>query len=113
MSTKLNYRIRNILNMNQMEQLFDVIVGADDVLTPKPDPEGLLLALRLLGIGTNSAVYVGDHALTRKPPATAELHSSLLCRVAIHAERLSRCPTSPLWQALATYRASFLCAEAR
>ena len=62
-STKLNRRIRSILATSQLEEWFDVIVGADDVLNPKPDPEGLLLALRLLGVDPKSAVYVGDHVI--------------------------------------------------
>lgn len=39
---------------------FDVVVGLEDVNAPKPDPEGLLLACRRLGIPPPAAVYVGD-----------------------------------------------------
>lgn len=62
-STKLNHRIKGILAANHLSDLFDLIVGADDVVNPKPDPEGLLLALHMLGVDANSAVYVGDHAI--------------------------------------------------
>ena len=60
-TTKLHYRIKSILAANNLEDLFDVIVGADDVAKTKPDPEGLFLALQQLGGSATSAVYVGDH----------------------------------------------------
>lgn len=62
-TTKLNYRIRNILAVNRLEGFFDAIVGADDVGKTKPDPEGLLLALEQLGTHAEAAVYVGDHII--------------------------------------------------
>lgn len=43
-----------------MEGLFDVIITGDDVIKPKPDPEGLLKALSLLEIENSEVIYVGD-----------------------------------------------------
>lgn len=62
-TTKLNRRINSILSANHMLDLFDVIVGADDVTKTKPDPEGLLFALRKLSVSATSAVYIGDHVI--------------------------------------------------
>jgi pyrophosphatase PpaX len=42
---------------------FDVVVGLDTVHAPKPDPEGLLLALERLGVPPSRAVYVGDRGI--------------------------------------------------
>jgi HAD superfamily hydrolase (TIGR01509 family) len=39
---------------------FDVVVGLEDVATPKPDPEGLLKAVRRVGASPSRAVYIGD-----------------------------------------------------
>jgi phosphoglycolate phosphatase len=72
-STKLNHRIKGILAANNLSDLFDLIVGADDVVNPKPDPEGLLLALRMLGIDSESAVYVGDHAIDAQAAVAAKI----------------------------------------
>ena len=41
---------------------FDVVVTEDDVRAPKPDPEGVLAAVRALGVAPGAAVYVGDSA---------------------------------------------------
>ncbi len=48
------------LSALQMENLFDVIITGDDVLKPKPHPEGVLKALRLLGVKNNEAMFIGD-----------------------------------------------------
>ncbi len=39
---------------------FDVLVFDDDVKEPKPDPEGLHIALDRLGAAPSAAVYLGD-----------------------------------------------------
>jgi HAD superfamily hydrolase (TIGR01509 family) len=39
---------------------FAAVVGLEDVATPKPDPEGLLKAVRRLHVAPSRAVYVGD-----------------------------------------------------
>jgi HAD superfamily hydrolase (TIGR01509 family) len=54
-----------IYTLEQLEllNLVDVVVGGDDVVNHKPDPEGLLLALQELGRdASRSAAYVGDSA---------------------------------------------------
>ena len=43
-----------------LEAEIELIVGADEVVNPKPHPEPVDLALRLLGADPQSAVYVGD-----------------------------------------------------
>lgn len=60
-STKLNYRIRNILKRNNLVDLFDIVVGADNVSESKPDPEGLFLAMRCLNVNSSAVLYIGDH----------------------------------------------------
>ncbi len=43
--------------------LFDTSICDDDVNRPKPDPEGLLLACRRLGLRGEEIVYVGDSSV--------------------------------------------------
>lgn len=40
----------------------DVLICPDDVATPKPAPDALLLACKRLGIRPKNAIYAGDHA---------------------------------------------------
>jgi phosphoglycolate phosphatase len=59
-STKFRRRIEAILNREGMRDPFAVIVGAEDVIRHKPDPESLLLALEKLDVSPEEAVYIGD-----------------------------------------------------
>jgi pyrophosphatase PpaX len=43
-----------------LEGAMDVVIAADDVTHPKPDPEPVLLALERLGVPAEGAIYVGD-----------------------------------------------------
>ena len=45
-----------------IKHLFDVVISADDVRIPKPDPEGVYIALKKLGIkDKKDCLYVGDN----------------------------------------------------
>jgi len=59
-STKFRYRIEGILQRESLRDLFDVIVGGEDVARHKPDPEGLLRAIAGLRSSPERALYVGD-----------------------------------------------------
>ena len=59
-STKYRFRIRETLGRDGMLDLFEVIVGGDDVSNWKPDPDGLLIAARQLSLDVEQLVYVGD-----------------------------------------------------
>lgn len=48
------------LSALQMDGMFDVIITGDDVTKPKPDPEGLIKTLALLGIDNSEAIFIGD-----------------------------------------------------
>lgn len=60
-STKFRYRIESILARENVSQLFDLVVGSEDVRCHKPHPEGLLRALSELRLTPRDVVYVGDH----------------------------------------------------
>jgi phosphoglycolate phosphatase len=59
-STKYRYRIEQILRREGLLNDFDVIVGGEDVPAHKPDPSGLLAAVRHMTCGPAEALYVGD-----------------------------------------------------
>jgi HAD superfamily hydrolase (TIGR01509 family) len=56
-----------------LESLFDVIIGAEDVENHKPHPEPLLKALSLLGVGTESAFFIGDTGIDMKTAKSANV----------------------------------------
>ncbi len=59
-SSKFRYRIEQVLEREDLRAAFDVIVGREDVIASKPDPEGLLTAMSVLGSVPPATCYVGD-----------------------------------------------------
>ncbi len=48
------------LRLAGIEDAFDVVVGADEVVNPKPHPEPVLTALERLGARREDALFIGD-----------------------------------------------------
>jgi HAD superfamily hydrolase (TIGR01509 family) len=59
-TSKNREELNNTLPRLEIADYVDLAVTADDVAHPKPDPEGLLQALKRLGATAASAVYTGD-----------------------------------------------------
>ena len=72
-STKFRYRIVEILELRQLKDAFDVVIGGEDVSEHKPHPEGLKLALQRLDVEPHEALYVGDHPVDAQAAAGANL----------------------------------------
>ena len=60
-STKRNDMVEKGLDLLDVEGVFDVIIGLDDVTNTKPDPEPILLALERLGAAKEEALMIGDN----------------------------------------------------
>lgn len=59
-STKMGAIIGDILARNGLSDCVELIVGGGDVSRHKPDPEGLLLACRTLGLTGGEVLFCGD-----------------------------------------------------
>ncbi|SEK19936.1 HAD family hydrolase [Ruminococcus albus] len=59
-STKMRYRIVESFEVQLGIHPYDVIVGLEDVTAPKPDPQGIIKAMELLGVDKDEVLYVGD-----------------------------------------------------
>ena len=59
-SNKPAYFTRSLLEMLEIGQYFDVVLGPDDVGVPKPDPTMVLRVLERLDVPKEQALYVGD-----------------------------------------------------
>lgn len=70
-TTKYHYRIQQILARFDALELFDLIVGAEDVRVEKPDPEGLFHAAEALSLGVEDLLYVGDSLVDAKTAKNA------------------------------------------
>lgn len=59
----------------QMDNYFDVIITGDDVIKPKPHPEGVIKALSVLGVENNEAVFIGDSDADIQAGKEANVHT--------------------------------------
>ena len=59
-STKYRVRLDEVFRREGLRERFSVVLGGDDVSTPKPDPEGLLAAMERAGARPHETLYVGD-----------------------------------------------------
>lgn len=62
-----------ILREHELRDLFDVVVWGDDVARSKPDPEGYLRALELLGADAATSLAFEDSATGRQAALAAGL----------------------------------------
>ncbi|WP_342506177.1 pyrophosphatase PpaX [Sporosarcina sp. FSL K6-2383] len=60
-STKRNDMLFKGLDLLEVDNVFDAVIGMDDVTKTKPDPEPILLALERLGATADEALMVGDN----------------------------------------------------
>ena len=51
---------RMMLEQLGVSKYIDLMVTPEQVKHPKPDPEGLLLAMRVMGVDPDEVIYVGD-----------------------------------------------------
>src|SRR2546430_559664 len=59
-STKYRHRIEEILSNHNIRDEVNIIIGWEDVTNYKPDPEGVFLVLKELGITISESVFIGD-----------------------------------------------------
>lgn len=57
---KDHYRVDEILKFFSIDNLFDVIVSSDDVSSPKPAPDSILIAINKMNVKRETCVVIGD-----------------------------------------------------
>jgi phosphoglycolate phosphatase len=70
-STKKRSHLEGVLVRDGLGDLFDAVIGADDVPAPKPAPDALHAALGRVGVEPGRALYVGDHPVDARAAAQA------------------------------------------
>jgi len=91
-STKYRYRIEAILGRHRARDLFDVIVGGEDVTHHKPHPEGIRRAIERLGLRPSSGLYVGDHLVDAEAAMSAEIPFVGVLTGAVRRDEFLRIP---------------------
>ena len=67
------------LEICHINDLFDVVISADDVNIPKPDPTGILMAIETLGIkNKRDVLYLGDNDIDYETASNAGVDTLLV-----------------------------------
>lgn len=61
-TNKIHRLAEYALKCVDLENIFDVIIGYEDVINPKPDKEGIIKAINLFNSDIDSTIYIGDNA---------------------------------------------------
>lgn len=77
-STKGSAVLRAVLTARGADHLVASITGGDQVKAPKPDPEGLLGAVRGLGLAPDGVLFCGDTVIDAE---TAQRAGTAFCAV--------------------------------
>lgn len=91
-STKYRYRIQSFLKGKAPDDLLDIIVGGEDVSQPKPSPEGVLFAIKQLGVERGETVYIGDSTVDAETGQAAGVAFIGVTNGVTTAEELARYP---------------------
>ena len=91
-STKYRYRICELLDKEGLTQLFDIIVGGEDVKAHKPSPEGLLFAMEHIGVLPEDTLYIGDSVVDAEAALAARVDFAGVTHGVTTAEELAAYP---------------------
>ena len=80
---------RRVVTVNELDSIFEVSLGADDVSKAKPEPEGIRELCEKLNVDVSTAVYVGDAPSDGKAAKAAGVHVLNRCKLGI--SRFKRC----------------------
>ena len=93
-------RIKELLDQHFPEDFLDIIIGGEDVQTPKPSPEGLLLAIRQLHATKAETLYIGDSTVDAETAQKAGVDFAGITHGMTTAEELKKYPHKKIMSSL-------------
>lgn len=79
-TTKTSKSSAELLSDFMLKEYFEVIIGREDVLNPKPDPEPILKALKFLQADIDKSYMIGDTCLDMNSAKSSKIKGiSVLC----------------------------------
>lgn len=91
-STKYRFRIKELTDRQIPPGTIDLIVGGEDVLNAKPNPEGICLALERLKADKATTLYIGDSIVDAETARRAEVDFAGVTHGVTTAEALMQYP---------------------
>lgn len=72
-SSKTRRRIMQTLVRDKIDTLVEFIIGSEDKYAYKPAPDGILEAIKRLGVNKNEVIYIGDNIVDAKAAQNAKV----------------------------------------
>jgi phosphoglycolate phosphatase len=91
-TSKYRYRIEEILRRENLAEKVNVIIGHEDVKSPKPDPEGLFIAIKRMNLHPNDVLYVGDSIVDAKTAKQGKTHFAVILSGVTKREEFNEYP---------------------
>lgn len=91
-STKYRFRIHDTMDQHLPADFLDIVVGGEDVSRAKPDPEGLLYAIRQLGVKKKRVLYIGDSTVDAETAQAAGVDFAGITHGVTTADELAAYP---------------------
>ncbi|NDW10306.1 HAD family hydrolase [Dysgonomonas sp. 520] len=101
-STKESSTIGKTIDEYNVQGLFDIIIGIEEVRVAKPDPEGLLLAVSRLNSTTDKTLYFGDSIIDAKTAHSAGVDFVAVTTGATTKDELSSYPHKAILSSFAS-----------
>ena len=91
-STKRASTLRRVLEARGLLELLASVTGGEMVVSPKPDPEGLLAAIADLGLTPGQVLYCGDTVIDAETAQRAGAHFAAVLNGTTPAEAFEEYP---------------------
>ena len=91
-TTKIRYRVDEILDKFDIHELFDYIIGLEDVENVKPSPEGILKVIDFFGYDKDSVLFIGDTLIDANAAANASVDFAAVLTGATEKEKFLDLP---------------------
>ena len=99
-STKYRFRIHDTMDQHLPADFLDIVVGGEDVSRAKPDPEGLLYAIRQLGVKKKRVLYIGDSTVDAETAQAAGVDFAGITHGVTTADELAAYPHRRIMESL-------------
>lgn len=78
-STKRSDTIEYVMARLQLDHALQFVIGSGEVMRPKPDPQGLHMALERLGVAREELLFVGDTVIDAGAAQNAGVDFAAVC----------------------------------
>lgn len=77
-TSRFKSSVMSVLNEFDLTKYFEIIISLDDVMNPKPNPEGINKCLEYFKVSPSECLYIGDNLNDYKASIAANVRTALV-----------------------------------